>query len=272
MPYYERKVARHSRDERRLRNFGFRLTLLYRTLPQSPTAPAPSRKEPMVTLVHFESLDLTLDSICTNRLILYGDNYMNVVEHYDILIDENNDPVYDPDSLKKYMDKWDGQVFIDAMKLDKTKNILEIGVGTGRLALKTIPLCKEFVGIDLSPKTIERATHNLSQYKNLKLICDDFMTHNFGTTFDVVYSSLTFMHIKEKQQCINKIYSLLNPKGILVLSIDKNKKEYINYGERKIKIYPDNLDNTKKYFINSYLTLLDCIETEFAYILVGLKS
>ncbi len=197
---------------------------------------------------------------------------MNVTEHYDKLIDENNDPVYDPEPLKEYMYKWDGQVFIDEMKLDKTKTVLEIGVGTGRLALKTLPLCKEFFGIDISPKTIERATHNLSQYQNAKLKCADFMTYDFDTSFDVIYSSLTFMHIQEKQECINKIYSLLNPKGYLILSIDKNQSECIDYEDRKIKIYPDNPDDIKGYFINSGLTPLDCIETEFAYILVGLKT
>lgn len=197
---------------------------------------------------------------------------MNVIEHYDKLIDENNDPVYDPESLQKYMNKWDGQVFVDSMKLDKHKTVLEIGVGTGRLALKTIPLCKKFFGIDISQKTVEKATHNLSQYPNVKLICADFMTYDFGTSFDVIYSSLTFMHIQEKQECINKIYSLLNPKGCFILSIDKNQNEYIDYGNRKIKIYPDNPDDTKEYYINSGLTLLDCIETEFAYILVGLKA
>ena len=196
---------------------------------------------------------------------------MNIIEHYDKLIDENNDPVYDPEPLKEHMNKWDGQVFIDIMKLDKTKTVLEIGVGTGRLALKTVPLCKEFVGIDLSSKTIDRATHNLSQYKNARVICGDFMTYNFDTSFDVIYSSLTFMHIQEKQECINKIYSLLKSKGYLVLSIDKNQNDCIDYGERKIKIYHDNPDATKKYFINSGLSLLECIETEFAYIFVGLK-
>ncbi len=196
---------------------------------------------------------------------------MNVIEHYDKLIDENNDPVYDPKPLKKYMDKWDGQVYIDKMKLDKTKTVLEIGIGTGRIALKTAPLCKKFFGIDISPRTIEKAAHNLSQYQNIELICADFITYDFNTTFDVVYSSLTFMHIQEKQDCINKIYSLLNPKGHLILSIDKNQNEFIDYGNRKIKIYPDNPDDTKEYFINSGLTLLNCIETEFAYIFVGLR-
>lgn len=199
------------------------------------------------------------------------ENNMNVIKHYDKLIDENNDPVHDSESLKEYMNKWDGQVFVDEMKLDKNKTILEIGVGTGRLALKTIPLCKKFFGIDISTKTIERATHNLSQYQNVELVCADFITYNFNIAFDVVYSSLTFMHIKDKQRCINKIYNLLKPNGLFVLSIDKNQDEFIDYGERKIKIYPDNPDDTKEYFTNSGLILLNCIETEFAYILVGLK-
>ena len=58
-------------------------------------------------------------------LLREREDSMNIIEHYDKLIDENNDPVYDPKPLKEYMDKWDGQVFIDAMKLDKTKNVLE---------------------------------------------------------------------------------------------------------------------------------------------------
>ncbi len=199
-------------------------------------------------------------------------SFLSAIEHYDKLIDENNDPVNDPEPLKKYMDNWDGQVFVDAMKLDKTKNVLEIGIGTGRIAVKTIPLCKRFLGVDISPKTIERALYNLSQYENVKLICDDFMTHDFNVAFDVVYASLTFMHIKEKQKCINKIYSILNHEGRFILSIDKNQNEYIDYGDRKVIIYPDNPADIEKYIINSGLTLLDCIETEFAYIFISTKS
>lgn len=197
---------------------------------------------------------------------------MNVIDHYDKLIDENNDPVYDPKPLKEYMDKWDGQIFIDAMQLDKRKSVLEIGVGTGRIALKTIPLCKNFVGIDISPKTIDRAMQNLSGYQNKELICGDFVSYKFDCTFDVIYSSLTFMHIEEKQKSIKKIFSLLNHKGHFVLSIDKKQNKYIDYGSRKIKIHPDNPTDIKKYIAISGLTLLDFIETEFAFIFVSEKT
>lgn len=66
----------------------------------------------------------------------------DVVYHYDLLIDENNDPVHDPKPLQDYMDKWDGQAFIDIMELDNDKSVLEIGVGTGRLAVRVAPLMR----------------------------------------------------------------------------------------------------------------------------------
>ncbi|MEG2634122.1 MAG: GNAT family N-acetyltransferase, partial [Oscillospiraceae bacterium] len=37
----------------------------------------------------------------------------NMTYHYNTLIDENNDPVHDPEPLREYMNKWDGQEFID---------------------------------------------------------------------------------------------------------------------------------------------------------------
>ncbi|MDE6111645.1 MAG: class I SAM-dependent methyltransferase, partial [Eubacterium sp.] len=61
----------------------------------------------------------------------------DIAKHYDLLIEENNDPVHDPEPLRIYMDKWDGQKFIDNLELNKNKTVLEIGVGTGRLAIKT---------------------------------------------------------------------------------------------------------------------------------------
>mgnify|MGYP001039648359 CR=1 FL=1 len=49
----------------------------------------------------------------------------NVIRHYDCLIDEDNDPVRDPEPLKAYMDKWDGQGFIDKMQLSRSSSVLE---------------------------------------------------------------------------------------------------------------------------------------------------
>ena len=195
----------------------------------------------------------------------------SVTHHYDLLIDENNDPVHDPKPLQDYMDKWDGQAFIDKMKLDKDKTVLEIGVGTGRLAVRVAPLCGEFYGVDISSKTIERAKGNLAEFENVRLTCADFLSYEFGRTFDVVYSSLTFMHIKEKQKAINKVTALLKENSKFVLSIDKNEEGFIDTGTRKITVFPDTPEEIKTYIENSGLLLIEHYETEFAHIFVAQK-
>ena len=195
----------------------------------------------------------------------------DIIRHYNLLIEENNDPVRDPKPLKDYMDKWDGQVFIDKMKLDKDKSVLEIGVGTGRLAVKTAILCKDYCGIDISPKTIYRAKENLANYKNIKLICDNFLSHHFNSLYDVVFSSLTFMHIHEKQNAINKVACLLKNGGRFVLSIDKSQEDFIDMGTRKITIFPDSPTEIKHCILNAGLDLVECFETELAHIFVAKK-
>lgn len=196
----------------------------------------------------------------------------DVINHYDSLIDENNDPVFDPQPLKEYMDKWDGKAFLDALTLDDTKSILEIGVGTGRLALRIAPQCKEFYGIDISSKTIERAKENLQEFDNVTLLLGDIEKYSFDRTFDVVYSSLTFMHIKNKKGVIDKISRLLTQGGRFVLSVDKSQNTVLEYGSRKITIYSDSIKNVERCVLLSGMSIIKKIETEFANIFVIMKN
>ncbi len=195
-----------------------------------------------------------------------------LIDHYDSLIDENNDPVHDPAPLKDYMNKWDGNRFIEDLQLSEDKSVLEIGVGTGRLAVRAAPDCGRFVGIDISPKTIERACENLAEHKNVELICDDFLTHEFDGSFDVIYSSLTFMHIEKKQAAVNKVAALLNLDGRFVLSIDKNQDEYIDTGDRKLQIFPDKPGEILSFIKDAGLIIVKQYDTEFAHIFVAEKK
>lgn len=196
---------------------------------------------------------------------------MNVISHYDLLIDEDNDPFRDPPKLQEYMCQWDGEGFIEALELDDNKKVLEIGIGTGRIAVKVAPYCMSLVGIDISPKTIERAKENLKEHKNISFICDDFNVYEFCETYDIIYSSLTMMHFENKAQVISKVDRLLNKNGIFCLSIDKNQSEYIDMGTRKVKVYPDTLENITSLIGQTSMSVTKVIETDNAYIIVSKK-
>ncbi|MHB1153294.1 MAG: methyltransferase domain-containing protein [Eubacteriales bacterium] len=196
---------------------------------------------------------------------------LNTISHYEALIDENNDPVHDPEPLRAYMDEWDGQAFIDELQCSSEKDVFEIGVGTGRLAVKAASNCREFYGIDLSPKTIKKAEENLAEYTNIHLICNDFMTYSFHMRFDIIYSSLTFMHIKDKKAAIHKAADLLNSGGRFVLSIDKNQQTKLDFNNRRVEIFPDTPEEITVLFAKAGLIMENRIETEFAYIFAARK-
>ncbi|NLB15852.1 MAG: methyltransferase domain-containing protein [Clostridiales bacterium] len=195
-----------------------------------------------------------------------------LIRYYDFLADDGCDPVYDPPLLRDHMNKWDGGVFLAKLRLTKEKSVLEIGVGTGRLAVKTAPLCGSFAGIDISPKTIELAKKNLKDIPNVELVSGDFLTYDFGRTFDVICSSLTFMHIERKTEAFIKAASLLNDGGIFVLSTDKNQGGFIDYGKAKISVFPDKPEETEADIAYSGLKLEERFETEFAHIFVARKN
>lgn len=196
---------------------------------------------------------------------------MDIKTHYDLLIEENNDPFRDPPALRKYMESWDGQVFLDLLELNQSKTVLEIGIGTGRIAEKTAGCCRHLTGIDISPKTIERARENLRHCLNITLICDDFIAHPFRETFDVVYSTLTMMHFQDKPLVIEKISSLLIDGGLLCLSIDKSQSEWIDFGDRRIRVYPDTPEKITALAEQAGLKAKKVVEIENAHIVVLVK-
>jgi SAM-dependent methyltransferase len=210
----------------------------------------------------------------------WNNSYVSVIKHYDSYIDDINDPlqykVVDPAQdtkpIREYMDKWDGEPFTNAMQLAPDKFVLEIGVGTGRLAERVCGKSGCLTGIDISPKTIERARENLRGFTNINLIYGDFLTYSFNEKFDTIYSSLTFMHIQNKRAAIQKVENLLIPGGRFVLSIDKNQQTEIDYGSRKITVYPDTAEEITALIAETGLIIEKQFETEFAVIFVARKG
>jgi SAM-dependent methyltransferase len=158
-------------------------------------------------------------------------------EHYDRLAEMGND-LNDPPAALEYMARWDGPAFWKAIGETRGKDVLEIGIGTGRIARQLLQHgCRSLTGLDVSPKTIEVAKSQLSDFSNAKPILADVAEFCQPASFDIACSVLTFMHIQDKAKALENIVNCLRPGGHLVLSID-NASSPIDFGEWMIPLYP----------------------------------
>ena len=158
-------------------------------------------------------------------------------EHYDRLAEMGND-VNDPPAALEYMSRWDGPPFWNAIGDSREKDILEIGIGTGRIARLILEHgCRNLTGLDISPKTIEVASSRLSNFANAELILADIAEFCQPGSFDIACSVLTFMHIQDKVKALGNIVNSLRPGGYLVLSID-NASDSFDFGDWVIPLFP----------------------------------
>ena len=198
--------------------------------------------------------------------------YTPTKDHYDLLIQEDNAPDNGPPILQNYMDKWDGKLFIDALSLTSSSRVLEIGIGTERLAKKVFQNgCSHLTGIDISTAAIERTKTNLAVWKNITLIHDDFLAHSFNQKFSTIYCSLIFFHFKDKKTTVEKISSLLDINGRFALSIPINEESYISFGTKNVLLYPDNLERTLNLLTESDLIVSNVFKTDFSNLIVADK-
>jgi len=196
--------------------------------------------------------------------------FVSAREHYDRLIDEGNDPVLDSPVLREYMDGWDGDALLDALKLTPACRVLEIGVGTGRLALRALRVgCAEFVGMDLSEKTLETARRHLAAYENVRLVQGEFPQNLPEGLFDRIYSSLTFMHIRDKEAACRAIAALLAPGGRAVISLDRERSGVLDMGERAVRTYPDEPEAITGFLRNAGLTVDPVRTLERAWLVIA---
>ena len=71
--------------------------------------------------------------------------------------------------------------------------VLDLGAGTGILSqflLEKYPNA-EIVLIDLAEEMLKEAEKRFEGNDNISFICDDYITHEFNTKFDIIISSLS---------------------------------------------------------------------------------
>ena len=95
-------------------------------------------------------------------------------------------------------------------------HILFLAVGTG-LDIPCFPLAKRIVGIDISPKMLEKARPRAEAYRGqITLKQMDVHEMDFAdASFDQVYSSCTFCSVPEPVQGLKALRRVLKPGGNL---------------------------------------------------------
>lgn len=198
--------------------------------------------------------------------------FVSAKRHYDLLIEEGNDPVLDPPELAAYMDGWDGDALFEALQIEPGHRVLEIGVGTGRLALRALKTgCAAFTGMDLSEMTLDAARRHLPDAGNILLLPGEFPKDAPEGPFDRIYSSLTFMHIPDKQAAVNRIAALLAPGGRCVLSLDKDQGSTLDMGIRQVRVFPDRPADMLLLLGKAGLDTRPAVQTERAWLVTADK-
>ncbi|MHB9133385.1 MAG: class I SAM-dependent methyltransferase [Armatimonadota bacterium] len=171
--------------------------------------------------------------------------FTDVGQHYELMIDEIDDPAHpitdpfhDEGWLRDWLAQSDGTAFFQSLGDVNGKTLLEIGVGTGRVAKKMLDLgCAQLTGIDISPKTLERAQRNLAAYTNVELVLANAETFLRPNTFDLAYCVWAFFHIADQPRALANIIASLRMGGTLVISLE-HVDECLDYGPRKIRQFP----------------------------------
>lgn|GEM_PF-2465961 len=133
---------------------------------------------------------------------------VEVARHYDLIIDEIDDPAhpvtdpfYDEGWMREWLEQADGPAFFQALGDVRGQAVLEIGVGTGRVARKVLELgCAHLTGIDISAKTLQRARRNLAGWPNVELVLCDAEEFRRESAFDAAYCVWAFFHIADQRR------------------------------------------------------------------------
>jgi tRNA (cmo5U34)-methyltransferase len=110
-----------------------------------------------------------------------------------------------------------------AAQPNRTMTALEIGCGTGLVTTELAPLVKSILAIDTSEGMLSILNEKISSLglANVTTKCLD-MIENFpelaGSSFDLIYSSMVFHHIKHTDKILRNCRELLAPGGRLCVA------------------------------------------------------
>jgi putative AdoMet-dependent methyltransferase len=137
-----------------------------------------------------------------------GVNYTDLeeVQAYDLRMQKLRDTEHEANRIR------------ELLKIKNTDLILEIGTGTGELALRFSAYCRKVVAIDISKTMISFAKMKAESQKktNIHFFNAGFLTYkNYDDPFDVIVSQLALHHLPDywKMIALKRVYGMLKEGG-----------------------------------------------------------
>jgi SAM-dependent methyltransferase len=137
--------------------------------------------------------------------------------------EEHLDPAYVAAYDRKTgFDPADDVALLRRLGLDETATLVDLGAGTGALALAAAPFCRRVVAVDVSQAMLDFGGKEAARLgvDNVEWVQDGFLTYEHrGDPADVVYSRNALHHLPDfwKALALDRITEFLRPGGILRL-------------------------------------------------------
>lgn len=132
----------------------------------------------------------------------------------------------------------------DHVGLTKDDIVLEIGAGVGRVGAVVAPLCREWIGADVSENMVRHMQRRLANHGNARAIAINGMNLAGipSVSVDVVYCTVVFMHLEEweRYSYVAEGLRVLKPGGrMLVDNVNLLSDEGWAFFEKHRAIAPD---------------------------------
>lgn len=136
-----------------------------------------------------------------------------------------------PEKFDKYRPRYCDELFTEVISvscLDSSKDVLEIGPGTGQATEAILKTGCNYKAIELGENFVEFMKNKFSIYNNFNIVNADFEKYDFcNQKFDLIYSAATIQWIPE-ELAFSKTFSLLKPGGILAMFMTRSDEKCAN--------------------------------------------
>ena len=140
-------------------------------------------------------------------------------------------------SKEKYWDSFEKDKVLPMLGNLKSKKVLDVGAGTGRLALRMAKAEAEVTALDLSDEMLKKLKLKNQNLKLLTAIGDAENLAFADESFDIVVATFLIVHFKNFLGFFNEVYRVLKTGGLfLVTNINQRKAPAVKIKDGLVEI------------------------------------